>query len=76
MSAEAVSRGQRLSHYRGQIEPLASLPCGAMVGCFREVMSEEWWKTAEVGVGDRYPTPALIEFHFLGVLRSDACSAR
>ena len=37
---EAVSRGQKLSHYRGQIEPPASLPGGATVGCFGEVMSE------------------------------------
>jgi hypothetical protein len=42
-----VGRGQKLSHYRGQIEPPASLPCGATVGCFGEVMSEEWWKRQE-----------------------------
>jgi hypothetical protein len=37
-----VSRGQKLSHYRGQIGPPASLPLGALVGCFGEVMTEEW----------------------------------
>ena len=36
-----VGRGQKLSHYRGQIEPPASLPGGATVGCFGEVRSEE-----------------------------------
>jgi len=37
-----VDSGQKLSHYRGQIEPPASLPRGATVGCFGEVLSEEW----------------------------------
>jgi hypothetical protein len=32
-TCEDVGRGQKLSHYRGQIEPPASLPGGATVGC-------------------------------------------
>ena len=36
-----VIRGQKLSHYRGQIEPLASLPGGATEGCFGIARSEE-----------------------------------
>jgi hypothetical protein len=36
-----VGRGQKLSHYRGQIEPASSLPRGATEGCFGEVMAEE-----------------------------------
>jgi hypothetical protein len=31
-AADAVGSGQKLSHYRGQIEPPASLPGGATVG--------------------------------------------
>src|SRR5208337_2411591 len=42
-----VDSGQKLSHYRGQIEPPASLPRGATVGCFGEVLSEEWRKRQE-----------------------------
>ena len=38
---EADGRGQNLSHYRGQIDPPASLPRGATAGRFGEVMSEE-----------------------------------
>jgi hypothetical protein len=38
---ETVGRGWKLSHYRGQIEPPASLPGGALVGYFGEVMFEE-----------------------------------
>ena len=33
-----VDRSQKLSHYRGQIEPPASLPRGATVRCFGELM--------------------------------------
>jgi hypothetical protein len=36
-----VGRGWKLSHYRGQIEPPASLPGGALVGYSGEVMFEE-----------------------------------
>jgi hypothetical protein len=39
-----VGRAQKLIHHRGQIESPASLPCGAIVGCFGEVMFEEWWR--------------------------------
>src|SRR5208337_3251261 len=46
-SGGIVDSGQKLSHYRGQIEPPASLPRGAMVGCFGEVLSEEWRKRQE-----------------------------
>src|SRR5262249_8747751 len=37
----AVSRGQKLSQCRGQIEPPVSLPVGARVGCFCEVICED-----------------------------------
>jgi hypothetical protein len=40
-SISPVGRGQKLSHYSGQIEPPASLPGGAMARYFGEVMSEE-----------------------------------
>ena len=36
--AFGVDRSQKLSHYRGQIEPPASLPRGATVRCFGELM--------------------------------------
>jgi hypothetical protein len=36
-----VGRGWKLSHDRGQIEPPASLPGGALVGYSGEVMFEE-----------------------------------
>jgi hypothetical protein len=39
--ALCVGRGWKLSHYRGQIEPPASLPGGALVGYSGEVMFEE-----------------------------------
>ena len=39
---ESMKHFVKLSHYRGQIEPPASLPAGATAGCFGEVMSEEW----------------------------------
>jgi hypothetical protein len=39
--AQIVGRGWKLSHYRGQIEPPASLPGGVLVGYFGEVMFEE-----------------------------------
>ncbi len=42
-----VDSGQKLSHYRGQIEPPASLPGGAMARCFGEVRSAEWLKRQE-----------------------------
>ena len=42
MYAPRCVHGQELSHFRGQIEPPASLPRGATVVCFGEVMSEEW----------------------------------
>ena len=35
-----VGRSQKLSHYRGQLAPVASLPSGAAVGCFAEVLAE------------------------------------
>ena len=36
-----VGRGQKLSHYSGQIEPPVSLPRGATAGSVEEVMAEE-----------------------------------
>ena len=42
LRTHSVDSGQKLSHYRGQIEPPASLPRGATVGCFGELLSEEW----------------------------------
>ena len=45
----AVSRGQKLSHYRGQIEPPASLPSGASARRFGDVMPEELRRWAIAG---------------------------
>jgi hypothetical protein len=42
LHVEDVGGGQKLSHYRGQFEPPASLPNGAMARRFGEVMSGEW----------------------------------
>src|ERR1700677_2448672 len=59
---KSVGRGQNLIHYRGQIEPPASLPGGAIVRCFGEVIFEERVETAEAGVGYRYPFRLSLRF--------------
>jgi CobQ/CobB/MinD/ParA nucleotide binding domain len=55
-----VSHGQKLSHYRGQMEPPASLPREAMVGCFGEVMSEERRKWQEPAIVARLLLPLRV----------------
>jgi hypothetical protein len=47
-----------------------------MVGCFEEVMFEERWRRQEHEELIANQLLLSLEFHFLGVLRSNACSAR